>query len=68
MKMSQNNDYTRGNLLDFPYHEKFYKRIGIDLSRQKNMSVPQQIDLTAKLEEDDGAITFFIGKNNKKLF
>ena len=47
MKMSQNNDYTRGNLLDFPYHEKFYKRIGIDLSRQKNMSVPQQIDLTA---------------------
>ena len=68
MKMSQNNDYTRGNLLDFPYHEKFYKRIGIDLSRQKNMSVPQQIDLTGKLEEHDGAITFFIGKNNKKLF
>ena len=68
MKMSQNNDYTTGNLLDFSYHEKFYKLIGIDLSRQKNMSVPQQIDLTAKLEEDDGAITFFIGKNNKKLF
>ena len=68
MKMSQNNDYTTGNLLDFSYHEKFYKLIGIDLSRQKNMSVPQQIDLTAKLEEDDGAITFFIGKNSKKLF
>ena len=68
MKMSQNNDYTTGNLLDFSYHEKFYKLIGIDLSRQKNMSVPQQIDLTGKLEEDDGAITFFIGKNNKKLF
>ena len=68
MKMSQNNDYTTGNLLDFSYHEKFYKLIGIDLSRQKNVSVPQQIDLTGKLEEDDGAITFFIGKNNKKLF
>ena len=68
MKMSQKNDYTTGNLLDFSYHEKFYKLIGIDLSRQKNMSVPQQIDLTGKLEEDDGAITFFIGKNNKKLF
>ena len=68
MKMSQNNDYTTGNLLDFSYHEKFYKLIGIDLSRQKNMSVPQQIDLTGKLEEDDGAITFLIGKNNKKLF
>ena len=68
MKMSQNNDYTTGNLLDFSCHEKFYKLIGIDLSRQKNVSVPQQIDLTGKLEEDDGAITFFIGKNNKKLF
>ena len=32
------------------------------------MSVPQQIDLIGKIEEDDGAITFFIGKNNKKLF
>ena len=68
MKMSQNNDYTTGNLLDFSYHEKFYKFYGIDLSRQKNMSVPQQIDWTGKLKEDDGAITFFIGKNSKKLF
>ena len=33
MKMSQNNDYTRGNLLDFSYHGKFYKFYGIDLSR-----------------------------------
>ena len=62
MKMSH-NDYTTGNLLDFSYHEKFYKLIGTDLS-----SVPQQIDLTGKLEEDDGAITFFIGKNSKNLF
>ena len=34
MKMSH-NDYTTGNLLDFSYHEKFYKLIGIDLSRKK---------------------------------
>ena len=67
MKMSH-NDYTTGNLLDFSYHEKFYKLIGTDLSRKKNKSVPQQIDLTGKLEEDHGAITFFIGKNSKNLF
>ena len=44
------------NLLVLIYQEK------------KNKSVPQQIDLTGKLEEDDGAITFFIGKNSKNLF
>ena len=31
--MSRNNDYTTGNL---DYHQKYYKLIGIDLSRQTN--------------------------------
>ena len=33
--MSKNNDYTTVNLLDYLYHQKYYKLIGIDLSRQK---------------------------------
>ena len=33
--MSKNDDYTTGNLLDFPYHQNYYKVIGIDLSRQQ---------------------------------
>ena len=53
--MSKNNDYTTGSLLNYLYHQKYYKLIGIDLSRQTNTSIPQQINLTGKLEEDDGA-------------
>ena len=30
--MSKNDDYTTGNLLDYLYHQNYYKRIGIDLS------------------------------------
>ena len=35
--MSRNDDYTIGNLWDYLYHQKYYKLIGIDLSRQTNM-------------------------------
>ena len=33
IKMSRNDNYTTGNLLDFSYHQNYYKLIGIDLSR-----------------------------------
>ena len=49
--MSGNDDYTTGNLLDCLYHQKYYKLIGINLSRQTNMSIPQQIDFVEKLEK-----------------
>ena len=42
--MSRNDDYTTANLLDYLYHEKYYKLIGVDLSRQTNTSIPQQIN------------------------
>ena len=34
MDMSNNNDYTTGNLLDFGYFKKDYKLITIDVSKQ----------------------------------
>ena len=68
IKMSRNEDYTAGNFLDFSCHQIYYKLIGIDLSRQINMSIPQQINFTGKLEEDDGAVMFFLLKSSKKLF
>ena len=40
-EISRNNDYTTGNLLNFSYHQNYYKLIGIDLSRQTNTSIPQ---------------------------
>ena len=33
IEMSNNNDYTTGNLLDFAYFKKHYKLIIIDLSK-----------------------------------
>ena len=60
--MSRNNDYTTGKLLDFSYHQNYYKLIGIDLSRQTNTSIPQQINFVGKFEEGNGATMFFIAE------
>ena len=40
--------------------------IGIDLSRQANTRILQQIDFVGKLEEDDGATMFFIAEKQQK--
>ena len=66
--MPKNNEYTTGNLLDFLHDQNYYKLIGRDLSRQANATVPQHVNFTVKLEEDDGATIFFIPKSSKKLF
>ena len=34
LEMTRNDDYTAGNLLDYLYHQKYYKLIDIDFSRQ----------------------------------
>ena len=59
--MSNNNDYTTGNLLDFAYFKENYKLIAIDLSKQTKLKDPQQINFIGKLEnQDHGATMFFI--------
>ena len=68
VKMSRTNNYTSGNSVDYLYHHNYYKFIGIDLSRQKNSSILQQINLIGKLEKDDGATMFFIVEKQPKLF
>ena len=60
IEMSNNNDYTTGNLLDFAYLKKNYKLILIDLSKQTKLNDPQQINFIGKLEEDHGATMFFV--------
>ena len=63
--MLRNNDYT-GSLLDYLYHQNYYKRIGIELLKQTNTSIPQQMNIVAKLEKDDGATIFFIAEKQQK--
>ena len=62
------NDYAAENLLDCLYDQKYYQLSGIDLSRQTNTSILQQINFTGKLEEDDGATCFLVLKRSKKRF
>ena len=60
MEMSNNNDYTTGNLLDYTYFKKNYKLIAIDLSKQTKLKNPRQINFTGKLSRNTGATMFFI--------
>ena len=43
------------------YHQK-YKLFEIDLSRQTDMSIPEQINSVEKSEEDDDATMLFIAE------
>ena len=70
--MSKNYDYTTGNLFDYLYHQKYYKLIDFDLSRQTITGSSQEINSVGKLEDDNGTTTLFIvvmqkKKNNSKF-
>ena len=60
MDMSNNNDYTTSNLLDYAYFKKQYKLIAIDLSKQTELKDSQQINFIEKLSRKNGATMFFI--------
>ena len=53
-------------LLDYLYHQKYFELISIDLSRQMNTNIPQQIKFVGKLEEENGATMRFIAKEQQK--
>ena len=40
--MSRNYDYTTGNLLNYLYHQNYYKLVGVDLPSQKNTSIARK--------------------------
>ena len=63
--MSRNYEYTTGNLLDYLYHQSYYKLTGINLSRQTSMTILQQINFKVKLEDGDGATIFLSLKSSK---
>ena len=67
IEMSNNNDYTTGNLLDFAYFKENYKLISTDLSKQTKLKDLQQINFIGKLEnQDHGATMFFIIEKSKE--
>ena len=58
--MSNNNDYTTGNLLGFAYFKEKYKLIATDLSKKTKLKDTQQINFIGKLSNRHGATMFFI--------
>ena len=68
--MSNNNNYTTGNLLDFPYYKENYKLIAIDLSKQIKIKDPQQINFIGKIEGQNNGLTMFfiIEKSEETTF
>ena len=69
--MSKNNDYTTGNLLDYEYFSKHYKKIAIDLSKQiksENPDLKQQINFIGRLEKNNATMFFIIEKKEEITF
>ena len=54
---------TEFQKLNFSYHQNYFKLIGIDLSRQANTSVSQQINFVGKY---NGARMLFIAEKQHK--
>ena len=69
--ISTNNEYATSNLLDYDYFKKYYKLIGIDLSKQqvlqKKEDLIQQINFIGKLEEAANAFIIIEKKENTIL-
>ena len=50
IQMSNNNDYTAGNLLDFAYYKENYRLIANDLSKQTKIKIRSKLLLFEKLK------------------
>ena len=69
MDMSNNNDYTTGNLLDFVYFLKNCKLIAFDLSKQTKLKDQQQFSFIGRLlNTHGGTIVFIIQKSEETTF
>ena len=67
IEVSNNNDYTTGNLLDVAYFKENYRLIAIDLIKQTKLKDPQQINFIGKLgNQNHGATMFFIIEISKE--
>ena len=64
IEISKNGNYATEKLLDYSDHQEYYKLIGIDLSRQTIISIPQKINFIGKLE-DNGATMFFVSEKQQ---
>ena len=66
----QEDNYTTGCLLDYPYFLDTYKMIAVDLSKQQTLDADpraiQQINFTANLDRDGNIRVYFILEEAKE--
>ena len=66
----QEDDYTTGCLLDYPYFKENYKMIAIDLNKQKSLDTHpraiKQINLTANLKRAENTTMSLIIEEAKE--
>ena len=67
IEMSNNNDYTTGNLLNFAFFKKHYKLIATDLSQKTKLKDPQQVSFIGKSSNIFGATMFFIIEKSEEI-
>ena len=68
--MRRNNDYTTGNLIDYEYFSKYYKKVTINLSKQielENLELKQQINCIGTLAEGGATMSFITEKSEKRI-
>ena len=68
IETKRNDNYTTRILIDILNHEIYYNLVRINLLRQKNITILQQIHFTENLEENDGETNFFVSKEQQKIF
>ena len=70
MKMSNNNNYSTSNLMDFVWILNHLRLIGIDLSQQTELEdtdSTQQINFIGRLDGDGGATMYFIIEKKNRI-
>ena len=71
IEVTEDNNYTTGNLLDYEYFKDHYKLIAIDLSKQielENPDLKQQINFIGRLEENNATMFFIIQEKEETTF
>ena len=66
VEMSRNDYYATWNVLDYLYHQNYYKLVGINLSKQRNTTISLKVNFIEKLGKYNDVTMFFIAKNQQK--
>ena len=71
LTLGHGDDYTTGSLLDYKYVRDYYKIIGIDLSKQRELDADpraiQQINFTASVKADT-ELFYVLEKSKETVF